>query len=75
VLQTQRAQFEALLLEIAEYSEEWLTSAQSLGLAGRSGDRRVLPWERTAPQPTRTARAATSGDGNRPPQREYEFEY
>src|SRR5215467_10427807 len=35
VLQTQRAQFEALLLEIAEYAEEWLTSAQSLGLAGR----------------------------------------
>jgi hypothetical protein len=36
VLQTQRAQFEALLLEIAEYSEEWLTSAQSMGLVQRS---------------------------------------
>ena len=33
VLQTQRAQFEALLLEIAEYAEEWLTSAQSLQAA------------------------------------------
>ncbi len=74
VLQTQRAQFEALLLEIAEYSEEWLTSAQSMGLAGRSTGNRVLPWDRTAPQPTRVARAATN---NRPAttQREFEMEY
>jgi hypothetical protein len=57
VLQTQRAQFETLLLEIAEYSEEWLTSAQSLGLAGRTTGSRVLPWDRSAPQPTRIARA------------------
>lgn len=43
VLQAQRAQFEALLLQIAEYAEEWLTSAQSLGLATRTdtGDRIV----------------------------------
>ena len=38
ILQTQRAQFEALLLEIAEPAEEWLTSAQSLGVAQRTGD-------------------------------------
>jgi hypothetical protein len=43
VLQTQRAQFEALLLQIAEYAEEWLTSAQSLGLARRSQSERVRP--------------------------------
>jgi hypothetical protein len=61
VLQTQRAQFEALLLEIAEYSEEWLTSAQAMGLSGRSGSRRVLPWDRTAPQPARVARASSNG--------------
>lgn len=74
VLQTQRAQFEALLLEIAEYSEEWLTSAQSLGLAGRTTSNRVLPWDRTAPQPTRVARATSS---TRPAttQREFEMEY
>jgi hypothetical protein len=35
VLQQQRAEFEGLLLEIAEYAEEWLTSAQSVGAAGR----------------------------------------
>jgi hypothetical protein len=36
VLQTARAQFEALLLQIAEYAEEWLTSAQAMGLAERN---------------------------------------
>jgi hypothetical protein len=43
VLQTQRAEFEGLLLEIAEYAEEWITSAQSVGAAGRlpAGDQRV----------------------------------
>lgn len=35
VLQNQRAEFEGLLLEIAEYAEEWITSAQSVGAAGR----------------------------------------
>jgi hypothetical protein len=48
VLQTQRAEFEALLLEVAEYAEEWLTSAQSLGLARRSTEDRVLPGRRPA---------------------------
>jgi len=46
ILQTSRPQFEALLLEVAEYAEEWLTSAQALGLSGRSGDTRVLPADR-----------------------------
>lgn len=36
ILKEQRGQFEALLLEIAEPAEEWITSAQSLGLAVRS---------------------------------------
>jgi hypothetical protein len=42
ILQNQRAQFEVLLLQIAEYSEEWLTSAQSMGQAQRTNDERVL---------------------------------
>lgn len=48
ILQTSRPQFEALLLQIAEYAEEWLTSAQALGVAQRSQDGagRVLPWNR-----------------------------
>ena len=61
VLQTQRTQFETLVLEIAEYAEEWLTSAQSLGVAVRQEDRRVLPWDRP-----RCPRVAASGwDGHR----------
>jgi hypothetical protein len=51
ILQTTRAQFETLLLEIAEQSEEWLTSAQAMDLAGRPGSHRVLPWDQTQPSP------------------------
>ena len=49
ILNTARAQFETLLLEIAEYAEEWLTSAQAMRLADRSASNRVLPWTRTTP--------------------------
>ncbi|MGP4047382.1 hypothetical protein [Streptomyces sp. 2A115] len=48
LLQTQRAKFETLLLEIAESAEEWLTSAQSLGLVGPQGARPGMPWDRSA---------------------------
>jgi hypothetical protein len=73
VLQTQRAQFEALLLEIAEYAEEWLTSAQAMGLAARRTTGRVMPWDRTSPIVTR--RQPVTTNGQRPPEREYEYEY
>jgi hypothetical protein len=73
VLQTQRAQFEALLLQIAEYAEEWLTSAQAMGLAERGATRRVMPWDRSAPAPKRKRPA--SANGRRPAEHEYEFEY
>src|SRR5262249_28319388 len=56
ILLKTRPQFEALLLEIAEYAEEWLTSAQAMGLAERRPDARVLPGDRTAPSPMRTGR-------------------
>jgi hypothetical protein len=36
ILNSARAQFEALLQQIAEPSEEWLTSAQTLGVAARA---------------------------------------
>jgi hypothetical protein len=49
VLEAKRAPFEAKLLQIAESSEEWLTSAQSLGLAERSGPPRSSPIERRRP--------------------------
>ncbi len=71
VLQTQRAQFEAMLLEIAEYSEEWLTSAQSMGLANRSSGARVLPWER----PISASANGRSARSNGRHEHEYEMEY
>jgi hypothetical protein len=71
VLQTQRAQFEALLLQIAEYCEEWLTSAQSMGLANRSAGARVLPWERPL-MSSRTGRRTSANGHNH--ELEYEAE-
>src|SRR6201988_2856821 len=53
LLKTARSEFETLLLEIAEYAEEWLTSAQAMGHASRPGSARVLPWDQTSPQPVR----------------------
>jgi hypothetical protein len=32
-------------MEIAEPAEEWLTSAQAMSLARRTGSDRVMPWE------------------------------
>ena len=75
ILQTTRAQFETLLLEIAEQSEEWLTSAQAMGLAGRPGSHRVLPWDQTQPTPVRANGRPRAGVSPiRAPAREYEFE-
>jgi hypothetical protein len=74
ILQTTRAQFETLLLEIAEQSEEWLTSAQAMGLAGRPASHRVLPWEQSSPTPIR-ANGKGKIVGKHPAERELEFEY
>jgi hypothetical protein len=64
ILQDNRAQFEATLLEIAEYAEEWLTSAQAMGLAERRADARVLPWDRPSvipPRPTASVQQRAAG--------------
>ncbi|HXU38442.1 MAG TPA: hypothetical protein VN937_18950 [Blastocatellia bacterium] len=71
VLQTQRAQFEALLMEIAEYAEEWLTSAQSMGVATRASATRILPWER----PMRTSRSSPQATNGHAHERALEQEY
>ena len=80
ILKTTRSEFETLLLEIAEQAEEWLTSAQAMGLAGRPASARVLPWTQSSPGP---ARASSNGrqpgvSAQRAPARapaESEFEY
>jgi hypothetical protein len=75
ILQTTRAQFETLLLEIAEQSEEWLTSAQAMGLSKRTGSHRVLPWDQTQPTPVRSNGRPKAGvSPQRQPAREYELE-
>ncbi|QDV36209.1 hypothetical protein [Tautonia plasticadhaerens] len=70
ILQSARAQFEALLLQVAEYAEEWLTSAQALGLARRVTTDRVAPFGRPASGAVRTVpdRATLRAE------REFEFE-
>jgi hypothetical protein len=66
ILQTSRAQFEALLLEVAEHAEEWLMSAETTGAveprrrSGRGAAARVLPMERGEESDGR--RAAAGGD-------------
>jgi hypothetical protein len=45
ILETGRGEFETMLMDIAEPAEEWLTSAQAMTLARRTGSDRVLPWE------------------------------
>jgi hypothetical protein len=75
ILQTTRAQFETLLLEIAEQSEEWLTSAQAMGLTKRTGSHGVLPWDQTQPSPLRRSNRQMAGrPPERRPAREFEFE-
>ncbi|RSM35605.1 hypothetical protein DMA12_43570 [Amycolatopsis balhimycina DSM 5908] len=49
ILETTRSEFEALLLEIAEPAEEWITSAQSLRVADRTSSPGVLPIDRQRP--------------------------
>ena len=67
VMKMQRGPFEALLLEIAEYAEEWLTSAQSLGLARRMEANRVLWYGGLSRTVNMTQRSRVSGTGRRAP--------
>jgi hypothetical protein len=73
ILKTTRSEFETLLLEIAEQAEEWLTSAQAMGLAGRPAVGRVLPWDQSSPSPLRANGRNRAGvSPMRAPAREYE---
>ena len=65
ILNTTRSEFETLLLDIAENGEEWLTSAQSLQLAERTSDARVLPWTRSSPPPAAVGRPPAANANKR----------
>ena len=69
ILDSTRGPFEAMLRDVAEDAEEWLTSAQSLGLAVRTGSDGLLPWDRVGrPLPTRPVSTALTPrrNGTRP---------
>lgn len=74
ILQTTRAQFETLLLEIAESAEEWLTSAQAMGMASRPSSARVLPWTQSSPIPIPVNGHAKRQHAGQP-SREFELEF
>lgn len=67
ILDASRGPFEAMLLDIAEAAEEWLTSAQSLGLAVRTGNDGLLPWDRVGRPLATTPAARRNGAGGRRP--------
>jgi hypothetical protein len=57
ILQSNRTQFEALLLDVAEYAEEWVTSAGALGIStSRRRRPAAAPWDARRAQ-SRTVRA------------------
>ena len=60
------AQFEALLLEIAEYAEEWLTQRRRWAWRRRTGTDRVMPWEQMG-QAGVAARYAERSPAQMPP--------
>ena len=51
-------------MEIAEPAEEWLTSAQAMSLARRTGSDRVLPWEQLGQSGSRRAVRRTQPGGH-----------
>jgi hypothetical protein len=64
ILNSTRAEFETLLLTIADESEEWLTSAETLGIAERRSTRRETPL--TEPRPRQQPVAPGKGAPRRP---------
>lgn len=46
ILKTSRAEFEGLLIDIGDRAEEWVTSAQALGMVINQSSRNRLPWDR-----------------------------
>jgi hypothetical protein len=79
ILETTRPEFEGNLRDIAEDAEEWMTSAETVGVAQRRGpEERAMAWNRRTPGPGgRTdSRLARRPDYRaRRPEREYESEF
>jgi hypothetical protein len=74
ILNSTRAEFETLLLSIADEAEEWLTSAETLGLATRRLTQRETPLiepRRPAPERGRPSAATNGASAARRPNQEY----
>ena len=61
ILNATRAEFEALLVQIADEAEEWMTSAEALGIVRP----RQRPAKRPGPRRSRTAAPVRSQDFER----------
>lgn len=68
ILREQRTQFETLLLNVAEPAEEWITSAQSLGLAARASRPGAMVWDRGS-APAGTSPGGRASGRPQPPRR------
>jgi len=79
ILETTRPEFEGNLRDIAEDAEEWMTSAETVGVAQRRGpEERAMAWNRrtTGPGGRRDSRPMRRPDYRaRKPDREYESEF
>lgn len=61
ILKTSRAEFEGLLLDIGDRAEEWVTSAQALGMVQQPAGNRDLPWDHRPSRPSRNGRRNRNG--------------
>lgn len=61
ILKTSRAEFEANLLNIGERAEEWVTSAQALGMVQRPAGNRDMAWDHRPARPMRNGRRNQNG--------------
>jgi hypothetical protein len=79
ILETTRPEFEGNLRDIAEDAEEWMTSAETVGVAQRRGpEERAMAWNRrtTGPGGRTNSRPVRRPDYRaREPAREYESEF
>jgi len=50
ILNSTRAEFETLLLDIADRAEEWVTSAEAMGISRRRGLNRTMAWDAPPPR-------------------------
>jgi len=61
ILKTSRPEFEGLLVDIGDRAEEWVTSAQALGMMQQQPGGSGLPWDQHPARAGRNGRHARNG--------------